>query len=322
MEELPLDPDTADRILSGQVAPDDSPPGYAALSALIRAAHQAPVGDELPGEEEAVEHMLASMAAPREWTAPPSRRSGRGMRMRAAVVATVTVVASTSGFAAAGALPRGAQSVVSKVLGSVGLDVPDPAETTELAATAETDAGSDDAPGDSLANRAERETTTTAAGAAVTSSSSSSTSSSSTTTTAAPAVSPTGDECGAITDTTVDGTTGDSSTTSSSSSSTSTSSSSTTSTTTTSSTTTTTQPEGSSTTTTASDGSTTTTTIATDPECADDAATEVTKEGTDDTVSSPSKASGNGEAKAAGRRKANDSSSTEGSATETSETSP
>ena len=303
MEELPLDPDTADRILSGQVAPDDAPPGYAALSALIRAAHQAPAGDEVPGEEVAVEQMLASMAAPREWTAPPSRRRGRGMRMRAAVVATVTVVASTSGFAAAGALPRGAQSVVSKVLGSVGLDIPDPAETTELAATAGS-TGEDEADVEAV-TRPERETTTTEA-AAVSSSTSSSTTSSSTTTTAAPAAT-TGDECPTLTDDTVDGTTGDT-TTSSSSSSTSTSSSSTTTTstsTTSSTTTTTTQPEGESTTTTASDGSTTTTTIAADPECADDAASEVTDSETgDDSVSSPTKVSSNGEARAAGRRQA------------------
>ena len=40
MRNLLLDRETADRLLSGSVAPDDAPPGYAGVAGLLRSCAQ------------------------------------------------------------------------------------------------------------------------------------------------------------------------------------------------------------------------------------------------------------------------------------------
>jgi hypothetical protein len=98
----PLDDDTAGRLLSGRLDPDDAPPSYADVARLLRAA-AAPAGpDELGGEEAAVAQFQAALVGGRSG---PPRRSGRVRGRLVAVALTgVLVGGAAAGGAAAGGL--------------------------------------------------------------------------------------------------------------------------------------------------------------------------------------------------------------------------
>jgi hypothetical protein len=51
---LPLDDDTAQRLLAGRLHPEDAPPGYASVASLLRAAAGPPSVEELAGQEAAM----------------------------------------------------------------------------------------------------------------------------------------------------------------------------------------------------------------------------------------------------------------------------
>jgi len=57
-----LDERTADRILSGVLAPEDAPPGYAEVATLLSAAHQPPVPQELARCSQTVAAMAGAVA--------------------------------------------------------------------------------------------------------------------------------------------------------------------------------------------------------------------------------------------------------------------
>ena len=67
---VPLDADTAERLLSGRLDPDDAPPGYAEVARLLRAAAAPADPAELAGQ-------AAAMAAFRTTHARPAQRPGR-----------------------------------------------------------------------------------------------------------------------------------------------------------------------------------------------------------------------------------------------------
>jgi len=50
MQRLPLDTDTADRLLAGSVAPEDAPPGYARVATLLAAVADSPTADDFSRE--------------------------------------------------------------------------------------------------------------------------------------------------------------------------------------------------------------------------------------------------------------------------------
>jgi hypothetical protein len=139
-----LDRGTADRLLSGSVAPDDAPPGYAHVARLLRTVATPPSPRELAPQAEAIATAQTILSA--RSAAPPAparsgvrhRRAGRGWR-RARVMGLVLVGAmlATSGLAAAGVLPDRVQSAASKVLDAVGIDVPDPTSVEHPASTGE-----------------------------------------------------------------------------------------------------------------------------------------------------------------------------------------
>jgi hypothetical protein len=134
---LALDGNTADRILSGSVPPADAPPGYADVVRVLEAAVAPPQPVELAGEVEAVGLITATV---RQAPAPP-RRTAVLSRMLTARLAAATLASGltlTTGLAAAGALPDGAQDVVASVLGQVGLDVP--SSDADATVDADTDA--------------------------------------------------------------------------------------------------------------------------------------------------------------------------------------
>ena len=65
MERLPLDADTADRLLAGAVLPEDAPPGYAAVASLLAAARPNDPGRWPPREDAALESfVIAARTSP------------------------------------------------------------------------------------------------------------------------------------------------------------------------------------------------------------------------------------------------------------------
>src|SRR4029078_12654913 len=61
MHPVPLDLDTADRLLAGTVAPEDAPPGYANVARLLESAAAAPTPGELSRETEVVATVAAAV---------------------------------------------------------------------------------------------------------------------------------------------------------------------------------------------------------------------------------------------------------------------
>jgi hypothetical protein len=128
MRGLFLDRDTADRLLAGQVDPDDAPPGYAEVARLVRAAGAPPTPAELVREEQAVA-AAARVVSPRPARSPvpATRRStvrSRFFRVKVAGLVVAGTVLGTTGLAAAGVLPDAAQNAASSVLSTIGISVP------------------------------------------------------------------------------------------------------------------------------------------------------------------------------------------------------
>ena len=126
MQRLPLDVDTADRLLSGSVLPADAPPGYEAVATLLD-------GLRPPSEERVFRHedtmpklvgtgrssLLNTMSTPRRSTLH---------RFKLAGAAFAGALICTTGLAFAGTLPDAAQDVASSMLSKVGVTVPGPNE--------------------------------------------------------------------------------------------------------------------------------------------------------------------------------------------------
>ena len=96
---LALDGDTAERLLDGELSPDQAPPGYAEVAALLVATVAEPSQTELAGREAAVAELRAVTRA-----RPTSTRGADkvGRRRRTGLIVAVAVGAlSTGGIAAA-----------------------------------------------------------------------------------------------------------------------------------------------------------------------------------------------------------------------------
>lgn len=105
----PLDDDTVERLLAGRVAPDDAPPGYARVAALLRATAAPPHPDELAGAATALAAFRAARPRTRSGRRLGRAPGGGGGRRRAParVAALVVAGALLAGGAATagGALP-------------------------------------------------------------------------------------------------------------------------------------------------------------------------------------------------------------------------
>jgi hypothetical protein len=100
LDPLALDGDTAERLLDGELSPDQAPPGYAEVAALLAATVAAPSPAELAGKETALAE-LRTVTRPRRVAVP--RGVGKvGRRRRTGLIVAVAVGAlSTGGIAAA-----------------------------------------------------------------------------------------------------------------------------------------------------------------------------------------------------------------------------
>ena len=102
---LALDDDLAERLLDGDLRPDQAPAGYAEVAALLAAAVAAPSPAELAGQEAALAELRAVTRARR---AIPWGSGRPGRRRRVGLLVAVAVCGlSTTGIAAAatGTLP-------------------------------------------------------------------------------------------------------------------------------------------------------------------------------------------------------------------------
>ena len=124
-----LDDPTAERLLRGQVDPDDAPPGYAGVAGVLRAAAAELVVTDSSAEDQAVAAFAATAWVRDASPVEPKRRFVvpiPSMRNKVAAVAAGLGLALTGGLSAAGALPGAAQDVAHDVLGTMGISVPDP----------------------------------------------------------------------------------------------------------------------------------------------------------------------------------------------------
>jgi hypothetical protein len=74
---VPLDPDTAERLLSGRLDPDDAPPGYAEVARLLQAAATPPDPGDLTGQAAAIARFRLAHRGPGP-PSPAGRGAGRG----------------------------------------------------------------------------------------------------------------------------------------------------------------------------------------------------------------------------------------------------
>ncbi len=129
MNSFPIDDTTADRLLSGALSPEDTPPGYAGVAGVIRAATGPAAPDELASQS-----WVIAAAAAEVHSAPTIRPTIRRKPMlskllsaqAAGVAAAALLGAAGVAAAATGNLPSSAQSAVSSALSHVDLSIPRP----------------------------------------------------------------------------------------------------------------------------------------------------------------------------------------------------
>ena len=119
-----LDPHTTERLLTGSVAPDDAPPGFAAVAALLAELRSDP---EAVGTDAGLDALVAAVRTQpdRPGRLNPRRRPMLTHLVAAKVAVVVSAVAlGVGGAAAAGALPASAQNTAHSMLDQVGVTVP------------------------------------------------------------------------------------------------------------------------------------------------------------------------------------------------------
>lgn len=129
---LRVDDGTADRLLSGTMAPDDAPPAYQAVAALFAALTAGPSPAERLDEGQSVT-FIARRLAQGAASSPTARTSemNRGRRLRVAAATLMGSVTLFAGLASANALPSAAQAIASDMLRQVGVSVPNPSDQSD-----------------------------------------------------------------------------------------------------------------------------------------------------------------------------------------------
>ncbi len=125
MQRLPLDLDTADRLLGGSIPPADAPPGYSGVAALVAGLDSA---HEAATPHEPWVSVLASAVRSSPVQTGTTRRRTILPRIKFAAALTFAALLATTSLAIAGTLPGAAQDVASAMLAKVGVTVPGPNE--------------------------------------------------------------------------------------------------------------------------------------------------------------------------------------------------
>jgi hypothetical protein len=124
MQRLPLDVDTADRLLAGRILPADAPPGYEPVAALLDGLRAHEEERVFRHEDTGSEPMSDGRSPLRETMSTPRRSTLHRFKLAGAAFAGALVC--TTGLAFAGSLPGAAQGVASSMLSKVGVTVPGP----------------------------------------------------------------------------------------------------------------------------------------------------------------------------------------------------
>jgi hypothetical protein len=128
----PIDPQTADRLLTGRVAPDDAPPGYRGVSAILARMRA-------PGGSISDTGLVRAMAGAITLTDANPRRKAVLKRLSAktALVAATVALSATGAAAATGDLPDAAQDGLARAASHVGVNLPESASDRAREVSAE-----------------------------------------------------------------------------------------------------------------------------------------------------------------------------------------
>jgi hypothetical protein len=121
---IPLDDDTAERLLAGHLHPEDAPPGYAEVARVLQAAAGPPAREELAGEEAALAGFRAVGRGP---TVAGGRRAptvAGGRRRRTRVRASLVALALAGTLVVGGVWLGGGVWTADGALTALGLRSP------------------------------------------------------------------------------------------------------------------------------------------------------------------------------------------------------
>jgi hypothetical protein len=124
MRPFPLDPNTADALLSGVLGPEDAPPGYSEVAALLHAVKADPSPGEFARKSQAISAMAAAVGSHSVGGVLTRSRRSTMFKLKIAAALVAASMTTGTGLAFAGALPGPAQNVASTVLAKVGVSVP------------------------------------------------------------------------------------------------------------------------------------------------------------------------------------------------------
>jgi hypothetical protein len=121
VDPAPLDPNTADRILAGAVAPEDAPPGYAEVTRLLDAACAEETADAFADEERIVPMMAALVRSSSSNPPHSSRRHFERAFSRRRVAAALVAAGLFCwvGFASGGTMLGAVAELVSATLATL-----------------------------------------------------------------------------------------------------------------------------------------------------------------------------------------------------------
>jgi hypothetical protein len=143
VDPAPLDPNTADRILAGAVAPEDAPPGYAEVTRLLDAACGEETADAFADEERIVPMMAAVVRSSSSNPPHSSRKHFERALSRRRVAAALVAAGLTCwvGFASGGTMLGAVEELVSATLATIGVSGSGRDEEATRPATQRTSAG-------------------------------------------------------------------------------------------------------------------------------------------------------------------------------------
>ena len=128
MKRSGLDDVTADRLLSGQIAPQDAPSGYQVIAEAIQRAFAQGTPTNSQRERATVAAMVETLRSAQSASAPVWRRSkiARARGVKVAAIAAAVLVGATAAGAATNSLPGPAQRAISDAASHLGLSLPTP----------------------------------------------------------------------------------------------------------------------------------------------------------------------------------------------------
>jgi hypothetical protein len=119
-----LDTDTAERLLTGTVHPDDAPPGFGPLATLLSTARTLPAGIDGAAATATVTAMVDVIRTDAAPALPTRRRMFGKLSTKAAVVFGTLALTASGAAAATGSLPDVVQDATAKAVAHLGIDLP------------------------------------------------------------------------------------------------------------------------------------------------------------------------------------------------------